>query len=128
MFQPALGAETTADDISVFGKALKKVPTFSYLGSVISDDCTVNNDIATRLQKANRSYGELQKRLWSQSGIKVKAKVKVYKAVILTIRLYESQSWTPYRRNIKELENSMFVICVVSCEFIGVKECQIVRF
>ena len=51
MFQPAPGAETTADDIFVSGEALKKVSTFSYLGSVISDDCTINNDIATRLQK-----------------------------------------------------------------------------
>ena len=76
LFQPAPGAETTADDIFVSGEALKKVSTFSYLGSVISDDCTINNDIVTCLQKANRSYGALQKRLWSQRGIKVKLKSK----------------------------------------------------
>ena len=109
LFQPAPEAETTADDIFVSGEALKKVSTFSYLGSVISDDCTVNNDIATCLQKANKSYGALQKRLWSQRGIKVKTKIKVYKAVILITLLYGSQSWTLYRRNTKEL---------------GAKECQ----
>ena len=104
MFQPALGPETTADDIFVSGGALQKVSTFYYLGSVISDDCTVNNDIATRLQKAHKSYSALQKRLWSQKDIKVKTKIKVYKTVILTTLLCGSQSWMLYRRNIKELE------------------------
>ena len=56
LFQPAPGAETTADDIFVSGEALKKVSTFSYLGSVISDDCTVNNDIGTRLQKQKTDH------------------------------------------------------------------------
>ena len=49
LFQPAPGAETTADDIFVSGEALKKVSTFFYLGSVISDNCTINNDVATCL-------------------------------------------------------------------------------
>ena len=92
LFQPAPGAETAADDIFVSGEALKKVSTFSYLGSVISDDCTINNDIATCLQKANRPYGALQKRLWSHRDIKVKIKINVHKAVILTTLLYGSQS------------------------------------
>ena len=62
--------KTTADDIFVSKEPLKTVSTFSYFGSVISDDCTINNDIATRLQKANRLYAALQKRLWSQRDIK----------------------------------------------------------
>ena len=96
MFQPAPGTASIAKDIFINGEPLKKVSSFSYLGSVISDDCAVDKDIAKRLQKASRAYGALQSRLWSQRGIQVKTKVKVYKAVVLTTLLYGSQSWTLY--------------------------------
>ena len=104
MFQPAPGTASIAKDIFINGEPLKKVSSFSYLGSVISDDCAVDKDIAVRLQKASRAYGALQSRLWSQRGIQVKTKVKVYKAVVLTTLLYGSQSWTLYKRNVQDLE------------------------
>ena len=63
-----------------------------------------DKNIAVRLQKASRAYGALQSRLWSQRGIQVKSKVKVYKAVILTTLLYGSQSWTLYKRNVQDLQ------------------------
>ena len=51
MFQPAPGTASIAKDIFINGEPLKKVSYFSYLGSVISDDCAVDKDIAVRLQK-----------------------------------------------------------------------------
>ena len=86
------------------GEALKSVSSFSYLGSVLSEDCSVDKDIAARLQKATRAYGALQARLWSQQGIRIKTKIKVYKVVVLATLLYGSQTWTLYRRNIQDLE------------------------
>ena len=82
------------------GEAPKRVSSFSYLGNVLSEDCSVDKDIAARLQKANRAYGTLQSRLWSQQGIRMKAKIKVYKAVVRATVLYGSQTWTLYRRDI----------------------------
>ena len=104
MFQPAPGTTNIAENIYINGEALKKVSSFSYLGSVISDDCTVDRDITVRLQKASKAYGALQKKLWSQRGIQVKTKLKVYKAAVISTLLYGSQSWPLYRRNVQELE------------------------
>ena len=105
MFQPIPGTVHAGKNIFVNGKALRRASSFSYLGSVLSEDCSVHKDVAARLQKGNnRAYGALQSRLWSQQGIRIKTKIKVYKAVVLAILLYGSQMWTLYRRNIQDLE------------------------
>ena len=109
MFQPIPCTANAGKDIFVNGEALKRVSSFSYLGSVLSEDCSVHKDIAARLQEANRAYGALQSRLWSQQGIRIKTKIKVYKAVVLATLLYGSQTWTLYRRNIQDLEK--FHLC-----------------
>ena len=52
---------------------------------------------------------QLQSRLWSQQGIRIKTRIKVYKAVVLATILYGLQTWTLYRRNIQDLEK--FHLC-----------------
>ena len=49
MFQPIPGTVNAGKDIFVIGEALKRVSLFSYLGSVHSEDCSVDKDIAARL-------------------------------------------------------------------------------
>ena len=71
MFQLIPGTVNAVKDVFVNGEALKRVSSFSYLGSVLSDDCSVDKNIAAHLQKANRAYGTLQLRLWSQQGIRI---------------------------------------------------------
>ena len=92
MFQPIPGTVNAGKNIFVNGKALKRASSFSYLGSVLSEDCSVNKDIAARLQNVNGVYSALQSRLWSQQGIKIKTEIKVYKAVVLATLLYGSQT------------------------------------
>ena len=60
MFHPIPGTVNAGKDIFVNGEALKRVSSFSYLGSVLLEDCSVDKDIAACLQKANRAYGALQ--------------------------------------------------------------------
>ena len=64
MFQPIPGTVKAGRDIFVNDEALKRVSSFSYLGSVLSEDCSVDKDIAARLQKQiermahfNQDYG-----------------------------------------------------------------------
>ena len=112
MFQPIPGTVNAGKDVFVNGEALKRVPSFFYISSVLSEDCSVDKDIAARLQQANRAYGASQSRLWSHQGIKIKTKIKVYKAVVLATLLYGSQTWTLYRRNSQNLEIFTFAVCV----------------
>ena len=51
MFQPIPGTANAGKDILVNGEALKRVSSFSYLDSILSEDCSVDKDIAAHLQK-----------------------------------------------------------------------------
>ena len=77
---------------------------FKYLGSVLSNDALVNEDIKARISKASSAYGRLQERVWKPHGIRLNTKIKVYKATVLTTLLYGAETWTCYRRHVKMLD------------------------
>ena len=49
---------------------IKVVPSFQYLGSYLSNNCTLDVEISTRITKASQSYGSLNRILWQQRKIK----------------------------------------------------------
>ena len=51
--------------------------TGCYLGSVLSNDTNIDDDISARLAKASAAFGRLNKRLWSNHGISLETKVAV---------------------------------------------------
>lgn len=53
---------------------------------------SLDDEIVNRIPKATNAFGKLRYRLWNERGIKLSTKVRVYKAVILTIFLYGSES------------------------------------
>jgi len=80
--------------------ALAVVDKFCYLGSTLSSNANIDDDIS----KASQSFGRLTKRLWDDRGISLSTKVDVYKAAILTSLLYGAGSWVLYRRHVRRLE------------------------
>ena len=80
------------------------VDKFCYLGSVLSSNATVGDDISSRLSKANVAFGRLNKCLWCNHGISIATKVAVYRAMILTSLLYGCEGWTLYRHHIQQLD------------------------
>jgi len=87
------------------GTAFPAVERFCYLGSTMSADANVDDDVSSCIAEASQSFGRLLKRLWDDHGIRLETKVAVYKAAILTILLYGSESWVLYRRHIRKLEH-----------------------
>lgn len=69
---------------------LTAVDKFCYFSSILAADATK--------AKASVAFGRLSKRIWNEHGI-----MAAYKAVILTVLLYGSESWTIYRRQIAKL-------------------------
>lgn len=104
MFQPA-NRSTAVQPVILAGETvLPVVEKFCYLGSTLSSDATLDNDISLRISKASQSFGRLSKRLWDDHGIRLETKIAVYKAAILTSLLYGSETWVLYRRHVKKLE------------------------
>ena len=83
MYQPAPGKTYTEPNILVYGQRLKIVDQFVYLGSTLSQDGSLDNEISLRLEKATKSFGQLEKKVWSQRGMKVHTKLGVYQACVL---------------------------------------------
>src|SRR5437867_7520408 len=104
MFQPAPGKAYSNPQVNINGVSLKPVSQFCYLGSTLSNDALLDKEITNRISKASSSYGMLSDRVWKQHGIKTLTKVSVYKAVVLSNLLFGCETWTCYRRHIKQLE------------------------
>ena len=65
------------------GKPLAELDKFSYMGSTISNNGTIDAEISRRIQSAASAFGKLRSRLWDQRGIHLKTKTKVYRAIIV---------------------------------------------
>ncbi|XP_076055170.1 uncharacterized protein LOC143033564 [Oratosquilla oratoria] len=87
------------------GELVKTVEHFTYLGSVVHSDCSVDLDIQRRINLASSAFGRLRDRVFSNNNPRIDTKTAVYKAVCISTLLYGSEIWTTYRRHIRTLEN-----------------------
>ena len=83
---------------------LKVVDSFKYLGSMISVDGSPDKEIASRISKASQALGRLRNRLLNHHNVILDTKLKVYRPVVLSSILYGCETWTVYRRHLKQLE------------------------
>ena len=82
------------------------VDAFRYLGSTVEyNDTCLDAELCARIGSACAAFGRLTERVWSRHGIKLRTKLKVYKAVVLPCLLYSAETYTLYRRHVKRLSN-----------------------
>ena len=111
MFQPASSKDYIEPTITVNGEALKVVDNFTYLGSTLSRDVRINDEVNHRIAKASAAFGNLRDKVWEREGLSTQTKLEVYKAVILPSLLYSCETWTVYSRHMKSL-NSFHLKCL----------------
>ena len=83
---------------------LNTVSQFTYLGSILSADCTVDAEISQRINKASASFALIRKRVITNHNLRIATKVAVYRATCLSVLLYASETFTLYRKNLRQLE------------------------
>ena len=71
---------------------LEVVEQFKYLGSCVSSDGSLSNEIDARISKARIAFANLR-HLWRQKGISLSLKVRVYKTTVRAVLLYGSETW-----------------------------------
>ncbi|VDL90286.1 unnamed protein product [Schistocephalus solidus] len=75
------------------GAQLKNVEIFAYLGSMLSCNTRIDDEVAQRISKASQAFGRLQTSVWNNHDIHLNTKLKMYKAVVLTTLLYGAETW-----------------------------------
>ncbi|TNN10218.1 endonuclease-reverse transcriptase, partial [Schistosoma japonicum] len=69
-----------------------RVDRFTYLGSLISADGLVTDEISARIQKARLAFAKLR-HLWRRRDIRLLTKGRVYRAAVRCVLLYGSETW-----------------------------------
>ena len=106
LYQPN-STRTREEDIMVDGNKLNSVLEFTYLGSTISSDGCIDDEIQRRMAKASASFGRLRQRLWNNHHVFMLVKGNIYRAIVLATLLYGAEAWTVYRRQVKKLHAFM---------------------
>lgn len=99
-----LETRTSQDLFAVSEEAIEKVDHFCYLGSTVTKKLDMEAEIQRRIQSATRAFYKLKSRVFDNRNIWTTTKIAVFKAVILSSLLFASETWTLYRKQIKELE------------------------
>ncbi|BHF75733.1 hypothetical protein SprV_0501882900 [Sparganum proliferum] len=97
MHQPPPNSATAPNappQISVNGTQLQVVENFPYLGSTLSRNTKIDDEVANRISKASQAFGRLRSTVWNRHGLQLSTKLKMYKAVILPTLLYGAETWT----------------------------------
>ena len=90
-------------DFFVDDVKLKIVERFKYLGSYVNRACNLKAEITARIQATSNSYYNLKQRVFDNHDLTINTKISVYKQCLLPILLYDSEAWTLYSYEIKQL-------------------------
>lgn len=95
------------EEISIGTEPLVKCKTFKYLGSTVSENARLEDELSLRMGRASAVFGNLRERLWNNRHVSIRVKCKVYRATVLATLLYGAETWTVYRVQVKDLHAYM---------------------
>ncbi|BHF72906.1 hypothetical protein SprV_0401597700 [Sparganum proliferum] len=102
---PNSATPPNAPQISVNGTQLQVVESFPYLGSTLTRNTKIDDEVANRISKASQAFGRLQSTVWNRHGLQMSTKLKMYRAVILPMVLYGAETWTVYTKQARRLNH-----------------------
>ena len=75
---------------------------FTYLGSCITPDGSIAEELSSRIQKARLAFSNLH-HLWRRNDIKLSTKGRVYSAAVRSVLLYGSETWPLKAEDVRRL-------------------------
>ena len=97
-------------------KALPSTETFTYLGSVVRQDGSTNEDIQSRLSEARNTFRSLNT-VWRSSQYSIKTKLKLYHSCVLLTLLYGSECWLMTEHDLAKLSFHTTSVGKIQCIF-----------
>ena len=76
------------------GDKIKFTLAFKYLGSFIDWELTCDVDILHRVDQARKAFWRLNSSVWDVQQLRLSTKLSVYRACVLSVFLYGSETWT----------------------------------
>ena len=92
--------------ISINGEVLEVTDRFTYLGSTVTNNLSLDAEIDKRIAKAAAVMSKLSKRVWENHQLTLNTilRVRILKACVLSTLLYGSEPWTTYATQENRLE------------------------
>lgn len=107
IFQPPPSPQNPAalppPQVTIDDTDIKTVEKFYYLGSTISSNAPLDNEISLRTSSQFILW-KIHKEAVANHGIRLHTKTAVYRAVVLSALLYGCKTWATYRRHIHQQE------------------------
>uniref|UniRef100_H2ZZE9 Reverse transcriptase domain-containing protein n=1 Tax=Latimeria chalumnae TaxID=7897 RepID=H2ZZE9_LATCH len=89
-----LGQGVSQDpSITLNENQLEAVQKFNYLGSTVTTNFSLDEELNIHIGKAATTFSRLTKRAWNNSKLTIKNKLLVYKACVLSILMYGRETW-----------------------------------
>ena len=79
--------------MDIDGELVEFVPSFIYLGSIVSADGSIEAEITSRIGKAAGAMQRLSNALWKRRCISRQTKIRMYRALVSSVLLYGSETW-----------------------------------
>ena len=79
--------------MNIDGELVEFVPSFTYLGSIISADGSIEAEITSRIGKAAGAMKRLSNAQWKRRCISRQTKLRMYRPLVSSVLLYGSETW-----------------------------------
>ena len=96
--------EEDLQPINIRGGSIEAVKEFAYLGSIVDSYGDILKDVENRIAHASRAFGALRRSVFMDSGLSLRTKRLVYRAVVLGVLLYGSETWATKRVASRKIE------------------------
>ena len=88
--------------MKVDNSSIERVDEFKYLGTTLTNQNSIQEEIKSRVKLGNACYHSVQKVL-SSSLLSKNLKIKIYKTIILPVVLCECETWSHTLREERRL-------------------------
>ena len=79
--------------LKICNKEVVFVDSFTYLGSLITNDGSSSRDITSRIAKAASAMCRLSNPLFRKHRISIRTKINMYRALVVSVLLHGSEAW-----------------------------------
>ena len=105
------GREEERTPIPVGDAEIESVGKFTYLGSLIVNNGTMDAEVDRRIASASKAFGALRSAVFKDRHVNTTTKRMVYQACVLSVLLYGSECWTLLHKHHKKL-NTFYHRCI----------------